>query len=125
MADHNHGADTLIIDVADVLAVSDYFVITSASNRRLVAAIAAEVEEKLRAMGGPKPIHVEGLGECEWVLMDYGGFVVHVFRRPEREFYRLEKIWQDCPGVSWTPLVRAGPPPGAASGSSPDTALSG
>lgn len=110
VADHNKGGDTLIIDVGDVLGVSDYFVITSAPNRRLVRAITAEIEDQVRSVGGPSPVRIEGIDECEWVLMDYGPFVVHVFRDAQREFYRLEKIWQDCPQLAWTPLRSADGP---------------
>lgn len=104
VADYNQGDDTVVIDVGDVLGVSDYFVITSAPNRRRVRAIADEIEKQIRAIGGFGPARIEGLAECEWVLMDYGPFVVHVFGETQREFYRLETLWRDCPVVAWTPL---------------------
>ena len=68
-ADDKKADETLIIDVGDVFAVSDYFVITSGSNPRQVNAIADAVEEEVRNAGGPGPVRVEGLDQREWVLM--------------------------------------------------------
>ena len=104
-ADDKKASDTLIIDVGDVFSVSDYFVITSASNPRQVAAIVDSVEEELKNAGGPSPVRVEGLEEREWVLMDYGAFVVHVFHQEQRDFYQLERLWSDRPRIEWEPLT--------------------
>ena len=112
VADDMKATDTLIIDVGEVFAVSDYFVITAGSNSRQVHAIVDAVEDSLKGLGGPSPIRIEGLQGREWVLMDYGGFVVHVFQQQQREFYQLERLWGDRPRVSWEPSVR----PGAAGG---------
>lgn len=103
-ADDKKAVETLIIDVGDVFAVSDYFVITSGSNPRQVNAIADAVEEEVRNAGGPGPVRVEGLDQREWVLMDYGAFVVHVFHREQRDFYQLERLWGDRPRVEWEPM---------------------
>ena len=103
-ADDKKADETLIIDVGDVFAVSDYFVITSGSNPRQVNAIADAVEEEVKNAGGPGPVRVEGLDQREWVLMDYGAFVVHVFRREQRNFYQLERLWGDRPRVEWEPM---------------------
>ncbi len=97
-AAHDHfGRDTLLIDVADVLSVCDFFVITSGANRRQIKAICDEVVEGVRAAGGPKPLSVEGLAGRSWVLMDFGDFVVHVFSEEDRAYYQLERLWGDCP----------------------------
>ena len=103
-ADDKKADETLIIDVGDVFAVSDYFVITSGSNPRQVHAIADAVEEEVKDAGGPGPVRVEGLDQREWVLMDYGAFVVHVFHRKQRDFYQLERLWGDRPRVEWEPM---------------------
>ena len=103
-ADDKKADETLIIDVGDVFAVSDYFVITSGSNPRQVNAIADAVEEEVKNAGGPGPVRVEGLDQREWVLMDYGAFVVHVFHREQRDFYQLERLWGDRPRVEWEPM---------------------
>lgn len=89
------GENTIIIAVGDVLAITGYFVITSGRNARQVRAIADEIEEQLTILDGPKPSRVEGRAEAEWLLMDYGDFVVHVFQSSSREYYDLERLWSD------------------------------
>ncbi len=93
--------DTVILEVGSVLAITDAFVITSASNERLVKTIAEEVEAKVKEAGGPAPIRVEGLSDAQWVLLDYGDFVVHVFLDETRRYYDLERLWADAPVIEW------------------------
>jgi ribosome-associated protein len=100
-ADEKLGADTVVLDVGSVLAVTGWFVITSGANPRQVKAIADFVEEQVVAAGGPKPRSIEGLGGREWVLLDYGDFVVHVFDKVQRAHYDLERLWKDVPVVDW------------------------
>ena len=100
-ADDKLGVDTLLIDVGPVLAVTEYFVITNGDNARQVRAIVDEVEKKVAEAGGPKPLRVEGLDALEWVLLDYGAFVVHVFNAEQRAFYKLERLWSDCPRLDY------------------------
>jgi ribosome-associated protein len=100
-ADDKLGRATLVIDVGDVLAITDQFVITSAGNLRQVAAITEEIEDRIRAEGGPKPLRVEGLDDLHWVLLDYGSFVVHVFLEETRSYYELERLWADVPRLEW------------------------
>lgn len=95
------GEETVIIEVGAVLAITDAFVITSGRNTRQVKTIAEEVEARLRADGGISPLRVEGLGDSQWVLLDYGDIVVHVFLDETREFYDLERLWSDAPRVAW------------------------
>ena len=95
------GEDTVIIEVGAVLAITDAFVITSGRNGRQVKTIAEDVETRLKAEGGIKPIRVEGLGDSQWVLLDYGDLVVHVFLDETREYYDLERLWSDAPRVAW------------------------
>jgi ribosome-associated protein len=85
--------------VSEVLAITEYFVITSASNDRLVKAIVEEVERRVRETGGPSPLRIEGLADAQWVLMDYGDFVVHVFLEEVRRYYDLERLWSDVPRI--------------------------
>ena len=68
-----------------------------------VAAIAENIGRRLRNEAGRKPAHIEGLRRSEWVLMDYIDFVVHVFVEPRREFYRLERLWDDAARVDVSP----------------------
>jgi len=98
-ADDKLGRDTIIIDVGDVLSITDFFVISSAPTSRQVRAIAEEIEEQLTILDGPKPIRVEGRGDNRWILMDFGGFVVHILDDEFRTFYDLERLWSDCPRI--------------------------
>ncbi|MDO8964554.1 MAG: ribosome silencing factor [Coriobacteriia bacterium] len=89
-------ADVVALRVAELLVVTDYFLLATGANDRQVHAIADAVEGILRDHG-VKPIGREGERELKWVLLDYGDFVVHVFQPDEREFYRLDKLWSDAP----------------------------
>ena len=88
------------MNVAELLVVTDYFVICTGRNDRQVKTIADEVEERLRVEAGVKPIGREGLPEATWVLLDFVDVVVHVFQPDEREFYRLEKLWGEAPRLA-------------------------
>lgn len=91
----------VVLDVADVLSITSWFVITSGGNTRQVRAIADEIEKKVAEAGGPKPITVEGLDTGQWVLLNYGEFVVHVFDEEARSYYDLERLWRDVPRLDW------------------------
>lgn len=91
----------VVLEVGEVLALCEWFVIASAGNERLVKAICDEVEHRVHEIGGPKPKRIEGLAEREWVLMDFGDVVVHVFSQQAREFYDLERLWRDVPRLDW------------------------
>lgn len=98
-AAHDKKADqVLAFDVSEQLAITDAFVVASATNERAVGAIVDEVEDKLREAGA-KPIRREGQREGRWVLLDYGDLVVHVQHEEERAFYALERLWGDCPTI--------------------------
>ena len=83
-ADDKKGAETIVLTVGAVLAVTDHFVITHGANSRQVRTIAEEVERRVAEAGGPKPLRVEGLEDLSWLLLDYGDFVVHVFHEEAR-----------------------------------------
>ncbi|MHB1018205.1 MAG: ribosome silencing factor [Coriobacteriia bacterium] len=89
--------DPIVLDVAETIVITSYFVIVSGNSDRQVAAIADEIEDVMREQGGVKPIGREGERERKWVLLDFADVVVHVFQPEEREFYRLEKLWSDAP----------------------------
>jgi len=99
--------NTVVLDVGDVLSITDAFVITSGHNRRQVLTIAEEIEAQVKAVGGPAPIRAEGLTDAQWVLLDYGDFVVHVFLDEVRRYYDLERLWADAPVVEWDEGVPA------------------
>ena len=100
-ADDKLAMNTLIVDVAEVLAITDVFLITAGSNPRQVRAIANNIEQELAHAGGPKPRRIEGLDTYEWVLMDYGGFICHIFDDHHRAYYELERLWGDRPKIAW------------------------
>jgi ribosome-associated protein len=102
-ADDGKGSQVVVLDVGDVLAITEFFVIVSAPNSRLVRFLAESIEEKVADAGGPKPLRVEGMRELLWVLLDYGDWVVHVFDSDTRRFYDLERLWRDVPRVEWSP----------------------
>ncbi|MDO8847821.1 MAG: ribosome silencing factor [Coriobacteriia bacterium] len=92
-------ADIVVLDVAETLVITAFFVVATGSSDRQVKSIADEVEDQLREKAGVKPIGREGEREGKWVLLDFGDLVVHVFQPEERDFYRLEKLWSDAPRV--------------------------
>jgi ribosome-associated protein len=100
-ADDKKADEVLVLDVGDTLGITDAFVIASAPNSRLVAFLADTIEAQVKAAGGPGPLAVEGLDECSWVLMDFGGFVVHIFLEETRRYYDLERLWADAPRIDW------------------------
>jgi len=107
-ASEKKGEDTVILAVGPILAITDAFVITSGANARQVRTITEEIEDKVKADGGPAPLRIEGLDDARWVLMDYGDFVVHVFLDEVRRFYDLERLWADAERWSWEELQPAG-----------------
>ena len=111
VADSMKAGDILVLHVGDVLALTEYFVVASASNKRLVDAIVDEVEAQVREAIGRSPIRVEGAREHQWVLIDYGDVIVHVFLSEIRDFYEIERLYNDVPKVEWDDgSSRAGEP---------------
>jgi ribosome-associated protein len=101
IADAEHGSNIMVLQVGEVLGVTEYFVIVSASNRRLVRTLVDEIEKQARAQTGRSPLRSEGVREQQWVLVDYGDVVVHVFLAEVREFYEIERLYTDVPHVTW------------------------
>jgi ribosome-associated protein len=85
--------DILLLDIRDMTSMANYFVICSASTDRQLKAVVEGIEEELRA-DGVRPVHVEGEQGSGWVLVDYGDVVCHILKPEEREYYRLEELWQ-------------------------------
>lgn len=92
------GTKIVAYDVSDQLAITDVFLVVSATNERQVGAIVDGIEERLRDLDA-KPVRREGDRELRWVLLDYLELVVHVQHVEERSFYALERIWHDCPAI--------------------------
>ena len=83
------------LDLRGLSSIADYFLICGGTNPRQVAAIAEEIDASLRR-SGCRPLRTEGLAEARWVVMDFGGVLVHVFHRESREHYSLETLWGDA-----------------------------
>ena len=90
----------VILDVRELITITDYFVICSGSSDRQVKSVADDVVKGLKEAGA-RPIRIEGETGARWILVDYVDFVIHVFHEEEREFYRLENLWQDAPVLDW------------------------
>ncbi|GAA3569203.1 hypothetical protein GCM10022197_26860 [Microlunatus spumicola] len=92
------GTDIVAFDVSEQLAITDVFLVITATNERQVGSVVDGVEEALREHGA-KPVRREGDREQRWVLLDYLDLVVHVQHADERRFYALERLWQDTPPI--------------------------
>ncbi len=99
--DEKQGEEILILPVGDVLGITEYFVVTSASNARLVRAITDAVLETVRVEFGRGPLHSEGTREQQWVLIDYGDVIVHIFVEESRRFYEIERLYKDLVPAIW------------------------
>lgn len=87
-----------MLDVRASTSFTDYFIICSGANSRQIQAIADEVEQRLKK-NGEYPSSIEGYENSEWVLVDYGDFVVHIFSEKARTYYDLERLWRDAQTV--------------------------
>ncbi|OYT71001.1 MAG: ribosome silencing factor [Chloracidobacterium sp. CP2_5A] len=85
----------VVLDIGQLTSFADYFIIATGTSSRHVQALADEVEKRLGALK-TYPRHIEGYADGEWVLMDYGDFIVHVFTAERRDFYGLERLWSDA-----------------------------
>jgi ribosome-associated protein len=101
-ADEKQGRNVVVLDVRGVLGITDYFVVVDAPNRRLVRTLVDDVEAGVREATGRSPLRVEGEREQQWVLIDYGDVVVHVFLDEIRRFYEIERLYRDVPTIPWS-----------------------
>lgn len=91
----------VVLDVSELLVITDHFLICSGNNERQVRTIADEIEKRLQEERGVKPFRREGQREGRWILLDYVDFVVHVFGPEERDYYDLERLWADAPVIAF------------------------
>jgi len=94
-ASDKKATDIVALDLRQLASFTEFFLICTGANTRQVQAISNEVEEQLRK-AGKRPLHIEGYSGGEWVLLDYGDFIVHVFSAASRRFYDLERLWRDA-----------------------------
>ncbi|HEX5714608.1 MAG TPA: ribosome silencing factor [Thermoanaerobaculia bacterium] len=98
-AEDRKAVDLRVLHLEKVSDFTDFFLICSGTSERQVQAIADAVQERMRE-GQVRPLHVEGFNRGQWVLLDYGDFVVHIFQEEPRRFYSLERLWGDAPDVT-------------------------
>lgn len=87
------------LDLRPIASFTEFFVICSAANQRQVQAIADEISEQVKKQLKQSPVRIEGYSAAEWVLLDYGDFVFHIFDKEARDFYDLERLWRDAAKV--------------------------
>ena len=105
--DAKQAHDVVVLDVGDILAITEAFVIGHGTNSRQVRTLVDEVERRLLAECNVKPRAREGVADGTWVVLDYGDIVVHVFLEETREFYGLDRLWSDARSVDWSSVAAA------------------
>ena len=88
--------DVIALDLRSIASFTEFFIIASGSNQRQVQAIADEINEQVKKQLNSRPVRIEGYNSADWVLLDYGDFVVHIFNGESREFYDLARLWLDA-----------------------------
>jgi len=92
------GSRIVVLDLRRLSSITDYFVVGTGESDRQIKALQEAVKELGRSLG-VQPLHVEGTAESGWVILDYGDVVIHVFSPNERDYYRLEQLWEEAPLV--------------------------
>ncbi len=100
-ADEKQATDVTVLDVGEILAITDLFVVASAGNKRQVRTICDAITDAVRTQTGRSPLSSEGVTEQQWILIDYGSVVIHIFDDDTRRFYEIERLYRDVPAVSW------------------------
>jgi len=99
-AESKQARDVTVLDVRNVTSFTDYFVICTGANVRQIQTIADEIQQQLKK-AEEYPSSIEGYQNAEWVLVDYGDFLVHIFSQKARVYYDLERLWRDAKPVKW------------------------
>ena len=99
--DDKKGTDVVVLPVGDVVGITEYFVVASASNVRQVGAVTDAVLGDIRVLADRGPLRSEGTREKQWVLIDYGDVIVHVFVDEARRFYEIERLYKDITPIEW------------------------
>ena len=92
--------DLCVLALDELSSFTDFFIIMNGTSSRQNAALAEGIENELRKTG-TRPLSVEGRETAEWILMDYGAFVIHIFSARARDYYSLEKLWGDAPRLDY------------------------
>jgi len=105
-AEAKKAVDIRVLDLQEITSFTDYFVICTGANSRQIQAICGEVTHQLKAEGRA-PYNTEGYDHAEWILVDYGDFVVHIFSEKARGYYDLERLWRQAKNVETPPAAGA------------------
>ena len=96
LASEKKAVDVLVLDLREIASFAEFFVIATGANQRQVQAICDEISEQVKKQLGSRPVRIEGYSGAEWILLDYGDFIVHIFNSEARDFYDLERLWRDA-----------------------------
>ena len=103
--EEHKGEDIKVLEIGALSSIGDYFVLATALNQTHAQAWAQYVEADVVKAGGEKPLRIEGFREGDWILMDYGDIVVHIFTAHQRAYYGLEKLWGDADEYNIAPWL--------------------
>ena len=101
----NRGQRVVVLDLRDLTCMFDYFVIASGTSRRQLHAMSEEIDHRLEDELGDRRMGIEGYRESNWILLDYGTVVIHLFSAETRDYYAIEKLWAEAKVVDWESLV--------------------
>ncbi len=93
-------SDIILLEVTAITYIADYFLIATGESKRQIKACTEYLDEML-SLKGENPHHIEGITNLEWVLMDYGDLIVHIFNKEARLYYGLERLWGDAPVIAY------------------------
>lgn len=99
LASEKKAFDIIALDLREIASFTEFFIICSGANQRQVQAISDEISEQLKKELNSRPVRIEGYRAAEWVLLDYGDFIVHIFDKEARDFYDLQRLWRDAKRV--------------------------
>ena len=105
--DEKKGKEISAIEITDLTTLADYFVIATGTSNTQINALCGAVEKAMKEQAGEDPLRREGYRDGTWVLLDYGSVCVHVFSEEAREFYSLERLWNDGKPLDLTGVVTA------------------
>ena len=98
-AEAKQAKDIKVLDLREITTFADFFVVCSGANARQIQAIADQIETRMKQIG-EYPLSVEGYQNAEWVLLDYGDYLIHIFTDKARQYYDLERLWRDAKTVA-------------------------
>lgn len=105
MAEEDNGQDVLVLDLRELTCIFDYFVIASGTSRRQLHAISEDIDHKLEDELGDERLGIEGYQGSNWILLDYGTVVVHLFDAETRDYYAIEKLWGEATQLDWRAML--------------------